>query len=486
MAELEKTPENGTKRNLTGAAAELAEELQRLRAAMDLAGERADPFLVDRARREIESIQERVNAGMGITVAALAGGTGSGKSTLFNALTGLHFADPGDIRPTTMDISACTWSADAPELLDILGVDPRRTIAYDSILAPDDHGISSLILLDLPDHDSVAASNTAKVDRVLPMVDLLIWVLDPQKYADNLIHDAYISAMKNRRERMIVLLNQADTIPQGRVADVVEDVRRLLAAEGMEEVPVYATSGKERIGLEPVWEELRTASQSTDSALETARAELDAVRARLAQGYETPAVNPRGQEIEELTDDLYSSSGISAVTAALADPSSRAIPRPEQPSLASMTAARESWLAFVRSGLPGRWANALDEEIPEPEHIRRALGVAVRAVPGRRRGSTGAWVCGILGLLILVLGIVLPLVGAVAFPLWAGITVGVLGAGVSIACAWLLKRKAARGAARTYDAAMRESISQAVEKEFTLPAAKVLDDYTQTRQLLTD
>ncbi len=62
--------------------------LDRLRGAIDQGGDFFDPFLAARAKEEIASAEERVRAGMGVTVAALAGGTGSGKSTLFTPCRG--------------------------------------------------------------------------------------------------------------------------------------------------------------------------------------------------------------------------------------------------------------------------------------------------------------------------------------------------------------------------------------------------------------
>ena len=56
-----------------------------------------------------------------------------------------------------------------------------------------------MVLLDLPDHDSVNADNRAIVDRVVPMADLLVWVMDPQKYADNAVHSAYLAGRVRSR-----------------------------------------------------------------------------------------------------------------------------------------------------------------------------------------------------------------------------------------------------------------------------------------------
>src|SRR5215472_13896055 len=43
------------------------------------------------------------------TVVSLAGGTGSGKSSLFNQLAGADFSTVGVTRPVTRDAHACVW-----------------------------------------------------------------------------------------------------------------------------------------------------------------------------------------------------------------------------------------------------------------------------------------------------------------------------------------------------------------------------------------
>ena len=48
----------------------------------------------------------------------------------------------------------------------------------------EDRDLDGLVLLDLPDHDSTEVAHHLEVDRLVQLADLLVWVLDPQKYAD--------------------------------------------------------------------------------------------------------------------------------------------------------------------------------------------------------------------------------------------------------------------------------------------------------------
>ena len=55
--------------------------------------------------------------------------------------------------------------------------------------------------MDLPDHDSTEVSHHLEVDRLVELADLLVWVLDPQKYADAALHDRYLAPLRDPRRR---------------------------------------------------------------------------------------------------------------------------------------------------------------------------------------------------------------------------------------------------------------------------------------------
>ncbi|MCI7306540.1 MAG: 50S ribosome-binding GTPase, partial [Trueperella sp.] len=101
---------------------EVIGRLKALQSAVGAGGPYFDPYVASRAQDDLRRAQERMRLGLDTTVAVLVGGTGSGKSTMFNAITELDFADSGDIRPTTERAAACTFDVDASELLDYLQV----------------------------------------------------------------------------------------------------------------------------------------------------------------------------------------------------------------------------------------------------------------------------------------------------------------------------------------------------------------------------
>ena len=97
----------------------LGERVARLRSSMEWASEAIPRDVRDEVHATIERCDERLAMGVDFTVVALAGGTGSGKSSLFNALVGREFAVPGVARPTTAHVSAAVWGNRADALLDL-------------------------------------------------------------------------------------------------------------------------------------------------------------------------------------------------------------------------------------------------------------------------------------------------------------------------------------------------------------------------------
>lgn len=114
--------------------------------------------------------------------------------------------------------------------------------------APDGEA-AGLILLDLPDHDSIEPSHRLEVDRLVELVDLLVWVLDPQKYADAAVHDRYLRPLARHRDVMVVVLNQVDRLSPAAAERCQADLRRLLDEDGLAGVPVVAVSARTGQGV---------------------------------------------------------------------------------------------------------------------------------------------------------------------------------------------------------------------------------------------
>ena len=212
------------------------------------------------------------------TVVALAGGTGSGKSTLFNVLSGATFSPPGVTRPTTRHVHACVWGMQgAGPLLDWLGVQRRHRYARASALDSGESSLNGLLLLDLPDHDSVLTASMAAVDRLTKLADMLVFVLDPQKYADASVHRRYLIPLAGHASVITVVLNQMDLLPPDQVQDCAQDLRRLLDDEGLHDTPILPISARTGDGLDLLRAVLADAVTAQHSASERISADIDSL-----------------------------------------------------------------------------------------------------------------------------------------------------------------------------------------------------------------
>lgn len=240
---------------------DLSDQLAALAAAVDAAADRLPADVVDAARIVVERAGQRRQLSAEHSVVALAGPTGSGKSSIFNAVSGLEVSRVGVRRPTTAHPIACVWgTVGAAPLLDWLGVPRRHQIARESVLdSGEQDDLDGLILLDLPDHDSTSREHRATVDRLVKMVDIFVWVLDPQKYADALLHERYLRPLAAHREVTVVVLNQIDRLEPADIDKCVADLRHLLDADGLQGVPVVPTSAVNGAGIDEFVDLLRNA-----------------------------------------------------------------------------------------------------------------------------------------------------------------------------------------------------------------------------------
>jgi GTP-binding protein EngB required for normal cell division len=262
-------------RKLVSRGSDLGDRIEALGQASEAARGRLDEQAVDRADATVERVSRRLGLTADHTVVALAGATGSGKSSTFNALAGVELSPIGVRRPTTSWATACVWGKDgASELLEYLGIAPRHQVMRDSLLdlGKEDQALQGVVLLDLPDHDSTEVSHHLEVDRLIELTDLMIWVLDPQKYADAAVHDRYLAPMATHWAVMMVVLNHVDEVPDDRRQSMLDDIRRLLDADGLERVPLMATSARTGEGIDA----LRYAIADRVRAKQVTRSRLEA------------------------------------------------------------------------------------------------------------------------------------------------------------------------------------------------------------------
>ncbi|WP_298460531.1 GTPase [uncultured Cellulomonas sp.] len=496
-------PARGAHRSLSS---ELTGRVEALDAALAAAGDRLTPGVAQDVRRTVAAVRDRLGRGIDHTLVALVGGTGSGKSSLFNALCGLPLADVDVRRPTTSEATACVWGRSGEALLDWLGVAPGRRFQRETALDGDaEADLRGLVLLDLPDHDSVASGHREVVDRLLPMVDLLVWVVDPQKYADDALHSAYLRALVGQEAAMVVVMNQVDTVPADVRDRLLADVGRLLAEDGLVGVPVLATSVPEGTGITELRATLAGVVAGSSVAAVRAGAEL-AVAGRALATDVAPAVelSPDHLPTGAVVDALVDAAGLPAIADAVGATVQRgtgAVAPVGAVQAHTVGLARHRWLGEVGRGLPVGWRRSLDERLPASAELAQAVGSALPGVtPAARRSRAAtafAFASVVLGLAAVAVAGALgadALLGTDVADAVAGVPVTAgLGAGLAVLLAvlalgaWAVARSARRRAARRRSATVRREGRAAVEDvvahRLVEPTLALLAEHRHVRDL---
>ncbi|MFF3734325.1 GTPase [Streptomyces sp. NPDC002476] len=298
----------------------LRPRLDALRELVGLSRARIDADALAEAGRVLDEAAARRRLSSRHTVVAVAGASGSGKSTLFNALAGAQISETGLRRPTTSAPLACSWTDGAAGLLDRLAIPGRLRRRPQQGAAGADESLQGLVLVDLPDHDSAAAGHREQADRVLALVDAVIWVVDPEKYADAALHERYLRPLAGHAEVTFVVLNQIDRLPGDAADQVLDDLRRLLDEDGMAlgehgepgatVMPLSALTGE---GVGELRDLLGRFVQERRAAALRLSADLDAAAARLRPLYVAEGRTGLGERArEEFADRLAEAVGAAA------------------------------------------------------------------------------------------------------------------------------------------------------------------------------
>lgn len=255
-------------------------------------------------------------------LAVVGGSTGSGKSTLVNAIVGRQVSTSGVIRPTTRqpvlvaNPGDSEWFNSGHVLPGLAreqgeaGANPSatslRTVASEAV-SP------GLALLDAPDFDSIDDRNRALASQLLAAADLWVFVTTPSRYADqlvwNFLHDA-----AGRDIEVIVVLNRVD---EDALATVPDDLRRMMAEAGLGQATLFTVPDHGQVeGLLP--EELvaplrghlqrlaEDAAARRSMAAKTVQGALGSVAERVERlAVERQRQEEFGAQLGETFDDNY-------------------------------------------------------------------------------------------------------------------------------------------------------------------------------------
>lgn len=356
------TTERNAERGATPAVATspFARSVASLKDAISYGEGRVPETVLLDAAETLERLSQRRELSTEHTVIGFFGATGSGKSTLFNAIAGQNIALSAPTRPTTSTVQAAIWEAEgSEELLDWLGID-KRVYPQTQALAAEGEATEGneaggnnkvaggvapnavtepapglfnrirravggrgemrtrtggLILLDMPDFDSVTTTNRDLAARMMRYVDVLVWVVDPQKYADAVIHRDFMVPLAASGAQALCVLNQADKLAPAEVPAVLASLTRLLQAEGTEahllSAPI-AVSARTGEGIDVLRDLLAQVAAAKSLSLQRTDAQLHATASQLrtyAGGEGTVLAGAYALEAEQkLVKACYTSS----------------------------------------------------------------------------------------------------------------------------------------------------------------------------------
>ncbi len=318
----ERNTERGTAPGV--ATSHFARSVASLKEAISYGEGRVPETVLLDAAETLERLSQRRELSTEHTVIGFFGATGSGKSTLFNAIAGQNIALSAPTRPTTSTVQAAIWEAEgSEELLDWLGIDKRvypqtQALAAEGEATEGNEAVGGvaapnavtepapglfnrirravggrgemrtrtggLILLDMPDFDSVTTTNRDLAARMMRYVDVLVWVVDPQKYADAVIHRDFMVPLAASGAQALCVLNQADKLAPAEVPAVLASLTRLLQAEGTEAhllaAPI-AVSARTGEGVDALRDMLAQVAAAKSLSLQRTDAQLHATASQL-------------------------------------------------------------------------------------------------------------------------------------------------------------------------------------------------------------
>jgi hypothetical protein len=205
---------------------ELLAEIDALARRLDEWSRRAPPWrpaetcqaIIGRLAGRLNSLRVRLESPL---IVATLGGTGTGKSSLINALAGAELVRSGRGRPTTTRPALLCHLGLTPE---ILGMDVHEI----EVVQRDLPSLANLVLVDCPDPDTTDAAGPlpcdttlARLRRILPLCDVLIVTTTQQKYRSARVAEELAAAAPGARLVFVQTHSDQD-------ADIRDDWRHSL------------------------------------------------------------------------------------------------------------------------------------------------------------------------------------------------------------------------------------------------------------------
>lgn len=220
-------------------------------------------------------------------VAAFFGGTGVGKSSLLNRLARQNIARVGVERPTSREVSVYLH-----ESLQIRQLPPGFPVDRVRVARHGDESRRQILWIDMPDIDSTEASNRDLVVDWLPHIDVLIYVVSPERYRDD--KGWRLLRQHVREHAWLFVMNQWDLGLEPQYQDFV----KLLRQGGFADPLIFRTDCREEAEL-----------RSRDEFVELEATLQSMAKSHLIEQLERQAREVRRDEIRRAVSDCLAGLG---------------------------------------------------------------------------------------------------------------------------------------------------------------------------------
>ncbi len=212
------------------------------------------------------------------------GGTGTGKSTLFNAFCKKPLSATGVERPKTAGPvahadSRCPQEETFPfPDISIKRIRPDDTrLPYGgtpgelAVLTAHEDTFSNLVLVDTPDLDSVEEKNHSMARDLYALSDAVVFVASQEKYADEVLHDFFKKVLQDEKPYFFVLNKASQETAREEILKSLQERGLSIHGANLWLIPHMTASVNDRIAHEKPFIRLKDAFSQTFNREQAAR-----------------------------------------------------------------------------------------------------------------------------------------------------------------------------------------------------------------------